>query len=91
MEIDGYEVPSGSTEYDYLDVFDSPALGELAVDPTETTLANGATRTIQGEVTANDTPAEGRQLFGELKVLSDQNAVLGTGAVVIEEVTEPAE
>ncbi len=91
VEIDGYEVPSGSTEYDYLDVFYSPALGELAVDPTETTLANGATRTIQGEVTANDTPAEGRQLFGELKVLSDQNAVLGTGAVVIEEVTEPAE
>ncbi len=89
VEIDGYAVPSGSTEYDYLDVFYSPALGELAVDPTETTLANGATTTIEGTVTANEAPAEGRQLFGELQVLSDQDAVLGTGAVVIEEVTEP--
>lgn len=86
----GYEVPAGTTEYDYLDVFYSPALGELAVDPTETTLANGASTTIQGAVTAEDTPAEGRQLFGEMVVLSDQDAVLGKGSVVIGEVTEPA-
>ncbi len=89
VEVIGYEVPAGTTEYDYLDVFYSPALGQLAVDPTETTLARGQSATIAGEVTANDTPAEGRQLFGELVVLSEQDAVLGTGSVVIEEVTEP--
>ena len=91
VEVIGYEVPAGTTEYDYLDVFYSPALGQLAIDPTETTLARGQTATIAGEITANDTPAEGRQLFGELVVLSEQDAVLGTGSVVIEEVTEPAE
>ncbi len=91
IEVIGYEVPAGTTDYDYLDVFYSPALGELAVDPTAVTLANGATTTIEGAVTADEAPTEGRELFGELQVLSDQDAVLGTGSVVIGEVTEPIE
>ncbi len=31
VEVDGYSVPSGSTQYDYLDAFYSPALGSLNI------------------------------------------------------------
>lgn len=52
-----------------------------------TTLAPGATTTVSGTVTANATPAAGRQLFGEMNVLSSEGAVLGTGSVQISAVT----
>jgi hypothetical protein len=34
-------------------------------------------------VTAVSAPSAGRQLFGELVVVSDQGAVLGRGSVII--------
>ena len=85
--VDNYDVPSGSTEYDYLDVFFSDALGTLTVGGGSQTLDNGETGTITGAVTAESAPEEGRELFGEMKVVSTEGAVLGTGAVKINEVT----
>ncbi len=46
-------------------------------------LANGESSTISGTVTAVSAPEAGRQLFGELVVVSDQGAVLGRGSVII--------
>ncbi|WP_406832963.1 S8 family serine peptidase [Pedococcus sp. KACC 23699] len=85
--IDGYSVPSGTTQYDYLDVFFSPALGSLDVPSTLIDLAPGASTTITGEVTAEQAPAAGRKLFGEMNVVSSEGAVLGTGSVVVGAVT----
>ena len=90
VEVDGYEVPSGSTEYDYLDVFTSPELGSLTVtDPAGSfTLDAGATRTVTGEITATQAPAAGRKLFGAMEVQNvppagSEPGVLGRGEVII--------
>ena len=79
--VDGYSVPAGTTTYDYLDVFFSAALGSLDVAGTSLSLANGQSGTISGTITARSAPAEGRELFGEMKVVSPEGATLGTGAV----------
>ena len=83
IEVDGYSVPAGSTEFDYRDVFYSAALGEISAASTAVTLANGASATISGSVTAEAAPAAGRQLFGEMVVVTDEGAVVGRGNVSI--------
>lgn len=87
VEVDGYSVPSGSTQYDYLDVFYSAGLGTLSVPATTTTLATGASTTVSGALTVASVPAEGRQVSGEMQVQSTEGAVLGTGQVLIGTVT----
>ena len=87
VRVDGYAVPAGTTEYDYLDVFFSSALGALTVPDTTVDLAAGASTTVTGAVTAKTAPAAGRQLFGEMKVVSTAGATLGTGSVVVGSVT----
>ncbi|MDG4833274.1 S8 family serine peptidase [Solwaraspora sp. WMMD1047] len=83
IEVDGYSVPAGTTEYDYRDVFYSAALGSVSVPATSVTLANGATATVSGSVTAEAAPAAGRQLFGEMVVVTDEGAIVGRGNVLI--------
>ena len=87
VEVDGFAVPAGTTAYDYRDVFYSPSLGEVSTSGAAVTLANGASATITGSVTALSVPAEGRQLFGELRVVTDEGAVVGRGNVSIGTVT----
>jgi subtilisin family serine protease len=84
--VDGYAVPSGSTQYDYLDVFLSPALGAMTVPATVLSLANGASAPVTGSVTAAAAPAAGRILFGEMTLITDEGAVVGRGTVTIGEV-----
>jgi subtilisin family serine protease len=81
--VDGYAVPTGSTEYDYQDVFLSPALGTMTVPSTVLSLANGATATVTGSVTAVSAPAAGRTLFGAMTLVTDEGAVVGRGSVSI--------
>jgi subtilisin family serine protease len=83
VEIDGYDVPAVTTQYDYRDVFYSPSLGTISVPAATVTLANGATATITGSVTAQEAPAAGRRLFGEMVVVTDEGAVVGRGNVSI--------
>ncbi|HSO65988.1 MAG TPA: S8 family serine peptidase, partial [Ornithinibacter sp.] len=83
VEVDGYSVPSGSTEYDYRDVFFSSALGTLAVPGGAIDLGTGESAPIPGTLTAAAPAATGRQLFGEMNVMSPAGAVLGTGSVLV--------
>jgi hypothetical protein len=78
-----YEVPAGTTEFNYRDAFYSAALGSVSASSTAVTLANGATTTISGTVTAASVPPAGRKLFGEMTVVTDEGAVVGRGAVSI--------
>ena len=55
VTVDGFASPR-VTEYDYLDVFFASALGSLAVDETPFSFAGGATRKIEGTITANACP-----------------------------------
>lgn len=90
IEVAGYSIPSGSTAYDYRDVFFSGALGSVKVDESAPVkLANGASAPVSAEVAADAPAAEGRQLFGEVSLLNGRGTVAGTGSVLIEKVTTP--
>ncbi len=88
VEVDGYSVPAGTTEFDFRNVFYSPALGTVSVPTSTVDLANGETAEITGTVTAQEAPAVGRQLFGEMTVVTTEGAVVGRGNVLIGAVTE---
>ena len=87
ITVDGYEVPAGTTTFTLTDAFTSPALGTLDVAGGPFTLATGATRTVTGTVTAAGPAPQGRSLSGEMTVVNSSGAVLGTGTVIIGEVT----
>ncbi len=69
VEVAGYSVPSGSTAYDYRDVFFSPALGTVGVDASAPVkLATGASATVSGSVTALAPAPAGREFFGQVQL-----------------------
>lgn len=81
--VDGYSMSDPSTAYDYRDSFASPALGTLSAPSTPLSLANGATATLTGAVTALSTPAAGRELYGDMAVTTTEGAVVGRGSVEV--------
>ncbi|PRX50360.1 subtilase family protein [Prauserella shujinwangii] len=85
--IDGYAVPSGSTEFDYLDLFAAPGLGTIAVDDADQVRPEGATWTVPGTVTAQAQPGDGRVLRGLVTVRTAENQRIGSGTVIVESVT----
>lgn len=86
--IDGYDVPAGTTTYDYRDVYYAPSLGTIKVDESKAVnLANGASAQIGAEVAVAGTAPEGRQFFGEVHLVNGHGTPAGTGSVVIEKVT----
>ncbi|MER7926923.1 S8 family serine peptidase [Streptomyces sp. NPDC096057] len=88
VEVAGYSVPSGSTAYDYRDVFFSPALGTVGVDAsTPVKLATGASATVSGSVTALAPAPAGREFFGQVQLVNARGTVAGVGSVKIEKVT----
>ncbi|MFI9779038.1 S8 family serine peptidase [Streptomyces sp. NPDC051956] len=88
VEVVGYSVPSGSTEYDYRDVFFSPTLGQVKVDEAKSVkLGNGDTTQVTAEVVAAAAAPEGREFFGEVQLLNGRGTVAGLGSVKIEKVT----
>ncbi len=84
VQVDGYDVPAGTTTFDYRDVFFSEGLGSLDVPSGAVTLAGGQSVSIGGSITPEAAAAAGRQLFGEMNVVSTEGAVLGTGAVLVQ-------
>lgn len=87
VTVDGFDVPGGTTTYDYLDVFFSSALGSLDVTTPSTTLGAGQTVAVDGVLTAQQAPASGRQLFGQLTVVTPDGVQLGVGKVIVGTVT----
>lgn len=86
--VDGYSVPSGSTTYDYRDVYYAASLGTLKVDASKSyNLANGASAQVGAEVVVAGAAPEGRQFFGEVQLVNARGTAAGTGSVVIEKVT----
>jgi len=88
IEVVGYSVPSGSTAYDYQDVFFSSALGQVTVDESAPVkLATGGTATVSGSVTAAAPAPAGREFFGQVQLVNARGTVAGLGSVKIEKVT----
>nr|WP_238598728.1 S8 family serine peptidase [Saccharothrix sp. ALI-22-I] len=86
VRVDGYEVPSGTTEYDYVDVFTAPGLGTVAVTDADAERVAGATWTVPGTVTAAGAAGAGRVLRGELTVQTAEGAIVGRSSVIIQNV-----
>ena len=59
----------------------------ITVDPAPFSLANGESHAVTGTVTANQPAADGRSLFGAMNVVSEDDALLGTGDVTVKHVT----
>ncbi|MFI6350760.1 S8 family serine peptidase [Streptomyces sp. NPDC050560] len=88
VQIDGYAVPSGSTEYDYRDVFFSGSLGAITVDEdTPVVLGHGDSADVSASVTAAAVPPAGRELFGEVRLVTDRGTVAGVGSASVTSVT----
>lgn len=88
IEVAGYSVPSGSTAYDYRDVFFSSALGTVGVDAsTPVKLSTGGTAQVSGTVTALAPAPEGREFFGQVQLVNARGTAAGLGSVKIEKVT----
>ncbi|MFG2514519.1 S8 family serine peptidase [Streptomyces sp. NPDC048584] len=87
VEVAGYSVPAGSTDYDYLDVFFSASLGSVTVDDsTPVKLGTGDTATVSGDVTVAAAAPEGRAFFGRVQLVNARGTVAGLGNVAIEKV-----
>ncbi|KAB1146427.1 S8 family serine peptidase [Streptomyces luteolifulvus] len=88
IEVVGYAVPAGSTEYDYRDVFFSSALGTVSVDEsTPVKLGTGQSANVAASVTAAAPAPEGREFFGQVQLVNARGSVAGIGSVKIEKVT----
>ncbi|MBO0515260.1 S8 family serine peptidase [Streptomyces beijiangensis] len=88
IEVAGYSVPSGSTTYNYRDVYYAPSLGAVSVDESKAiSLANGASAQVSATVTVASAAPEGREFFGEVLLVNGRGTVAGTGSVQIEKVT----
>ncbi|MDT3724514.1 S8 family serine peptidase [Streptomyces sp. DSM 41972] len=89
VEVDGYSVPAGTAEYDYLDVFFSATLGTVTVDESAPVkLGTGAEAAVSGEVTVAAAAPEGRAFFGRVQLVNARGTVAGIGNVAIEKVVE---
>jgi hypothetical protein len=87
--VDGYAVPSGTTQYDYVDVFANSAFGSVSVTDANASRPAGSTWTVPASVTANAAPGEGRVLLGAVQVRTDANVLVGSGDVIVKAVTTP--
>ena len=86
--VDGFSVPSGSTSYNYIDVFfKSPSFGSISITDANALRPAGSSWTVPGSVTADAAPAAGRVLYGNVEVRTDTNVLVGSGDVVVQNVT----
>ncbi|WP_217169926.1 S8 family serine peptidase [Streptomyces sp. AC512_CC834] len=84
VEVAGYSVPSGSTEYDYRDVYFAAGLGSVTVDDSAPVkLGTGDSATVTGSVTALAAAPEGREFFGRVQLVNAHGTVAGLGSVRI--------
>ncbi|MBQ1018518.1 S8 family serine peptidase [Micromonospora sp. D93] len=79
----GVDGPGTSTAYDYYDAFASASLGTITAPTVAVPLMHGESTTITGTVTAVAVPADGRQLSGELAIVTTEGAIVGRGNLTI--------
>ena len=88
VRVDGFDVPAGTTSYKYVDVFfKTPSFGAIAITDANAVRPAGASWTVPATVTANEAPAAGRVLFGNVEVRTDTNLLVGSGDVIVQSVT----
>ncbi|MEP6909432.1 MAG: S8 family serine peptidase [Actinomycetota bacterium] len=85
--VDGYAVPSGTTTYNYVDIFANPGLGTVSVTDADASHPGGSTWAVPGSVTATAIPETGRVLLGTVTAVTTGGDTVGSADVVVENVT----
>jgi Subtilase family len=85
--IDGFAVPTGSTTYNYVDIFANAGLGSVSVTDSNAPHPSGSSWTASGSVTAGAVPETGRVLLGAVNVMTDGGVKVGSNEVVVEHVS----
>jgi hypothetical protein len=85
--VNGFDVPSGTTTYHYLDVFANPAFGSVSITDANALRPAASSWVVPGSVTANAAPSANRVLRGTVDVRTDSNALVGSGEVFVQSVT----
>ncbi|MGK2933132.1 MAG: S8 family serine peptidase, partial [Solirubrobacterales bacterium] len=80
-----YDLPGGPTAFDYSDSITSSGFGEITTDDEEAPRPSGATWPVGATITPGAADAgAGRTLQGELRVLDDSGAAIGSGTVLLD-------
>jgi Subtilase family len=87
VDVDGFTVPQGTTTFNYVDVFQNPTLGSVAVTDANAPHPSGSTWTVPGTVTAGAVPETGRVLLGSVRAVTDGGVSVGSNEVVVEHVS----
>ena len=85
--IDGFNVPTGTTTYNYVDIFANSTLGSVSVTDSNTPRPSGSSWTVPGSVTAGAVPETGRVLLGSVNVMTTDGVKVGSNEVVVEHVS----
>jgi Subtilase family len=86
VDVDGFNVPAGTTSYKYIDVFFG-GFGAISIADANALRPAGASWVVPALVTAAAVPAAGRVLYGNVEVRTDTNILVGSGDVIINSVT----
>ena len=81
--IDGYAVPSGTTTYNYIDVFVNAVFGAINVTDANALRPAGSSWTVPAAVNVGAAPAAGRKLYGNVNVVTDGGILVGQNNVII--------
>jgi hypothetical protein len=87
VDVDGFDVPAGSTTYDYVDVFANPGLGSVSVTDSDAQRNQGSTWTVPGSVLVSQVPEAGRVMLGNVRVVTNAGVQVGSADVVVEHVS----
>ena len=87
VTVDGFDVPAGTTAYDYIDAFAAPGLGGISLTDAQALRPNGAVWGAPATITAATAPAAGRSLFGQVVVKTTDGVTIGAGDVKVLAVT----
>jgi len=79
--VDGFAVPGGTTAYDYVDTYVHPALGRIAAFSVDEPHPTGSTWSVGATLTPMLEPPAGRQLAGEVSVVTDTGTVIARAPV----------
>ena len=83
IQVDGFNVPAGSTAYDLVDSYVSPALGSISAADTNAVRPSGSSWSPTATLTVGAQPGAGRKITGTLTVQTDAGVVVGSGSVVV--------
>jgi pre-peptidase len=87
IRVDGFSVPAGTTAYDLVDTYISPALGSLVANDSDAAHPSGSSWSPTATLTVNGQPGAGRKLTGTLSVQTDAGVTVGTGSLVVDSVS----